>query len=137
VIFGGWLAYAAVSDPGFTPEKDYYKKALNWDEHSLQLAKNRALGWKVAATPMPIEHGPWTLQLHDAKGVPVQGAQLSGRIGHLTSGLQMGAVEGKEVAPGTYQLAWAAQKPGIHDVALQFKRGTDTFTWQEHVEALR
>ena len=50
---------------------------------------------------------------------------------------QMGAVEGKEVAPGTYQLAWAAQKPGIHDVALQFKRGTDTFTWQEHVEALR
>lgn len=137
MVFGGWLVIEALADPGFTAEKDYYKKALDWDQHAKQVAHNSELGWQVAVAPMPVGQGAWRVQLKDAKGGALQGAQLSARIGALTGGQTMQALKGKEVTPGWYELPFAAQRPGIHDVELQFHRGNDLYTWQQHVEATR
>ncbi|HXS19354.1 MAG TPA: FixH family protein, partial [Polyangiaceae bacterium] len=45
----GWLSMVsiAVRDPGFSVERDYYKKASNFDQELDQRAHNAALGWRA------------------------------------------------------------------------------------------
>jgi hypothetical protein len=43
----GVLITIATNDPSFAVEHDYYRKALTWDRHQAQAARNQALGWRL------------------------------------------------------------------------------------------
>ena len=43
----GFMASLAVRDPGFSLERDYYRKATAWDAEQQQRAQSAELGWHV------------------------------------------------------------------------------------------
>ena len=47
------ILFVATNDPSFAVEKDYYTKAVNWDEKRAQDARNLALGWNVDLAAVP------------------------------------------------------------------------------------
>lgn len=74
----GSLALIATDDPSFAVEKDYYKKAVAWDEAREQAAENARLGWKVELSTEP--HGKElrvVARVKDARGAPIQGAAVA------------------------------------------------------------
>ncbi len=74
----GSLAYVATDDPSFAVEKDYYKKAVAWDQAAAQAAENARLGWKVELATEP--HGKElrvVARVKDAQGAPIRGATVA------------------------------------------------------------
>jgi hypothetical protein len=73
----GTMAYIAVDDPGFAVEKDYYQKAVHWDQTQAQNEKNARLGWNVALELAP-RGGKIELvaKLVDASGTPIRDASV-------------------------------------------------------------
>ena len=49
MMVGGLVAMAVIAsrDPSFAVEKDYYKKAISYDETRAQAEENEKLGWNV------------------------------------------------------------------------------------------
>lgn len=43
----GFMAHLATDDPSFAVERDYYKKAVAWDDTAAQARQNARLGWQV------------------------------------------------------------------------------------------
>ncbi len=73
----GLVAIIASDDPGFAVERDYYKKAVDWDETQRQAATNQRLGWKLELdTRAPAETRSFELDARvlDASGAPIRGA---------------------------------------------------------------
>ena len=73
----GYMAHLATDDPSFAVEKDYYKKAIDWDSTQAQAAENARLGWNV---DLAVEPGKSELVLvvhpKDAQGAPIRGADV-------------------------------------------------------------
>lgn len=134
--FGGWLWYAAIGDPALAVERDYYRKALDWDR---QQGNQRRLGWQVNADRLPSAGGPWSVELTEADGRPLVGAQVNGSMVHLGGRDQRQAVQFREVAAGVYATTVTPRLPGRHAVRLRMARhaaaGTDELDWDGHVEA--
>lgn len=70
--------YVADHDPSFVIEKDYYQKAVHYDDEMAQEAHNQQLGWQLMSTVAPIVHtgAAVTVRLTDARGIPLTGVQL-------------------------------------------------------------
>lgn len=74
----GSLAYVAVDDPSFAVEKDYYKKAVAWDDAQAQAAENARLGWKVElSTERRGDSLSVVARVKDARGVPIPDAEVA------------------------------------------------------------
>lgn len=79
-MVGGLLALAkiAISDPSFAIERDYYKKAVAWDETAAQSRENARLGWKVELSTEPRGKELVVIaKVKDARGAPIQGADVA------------------------------------------------------------
>lgn len=73
----GFMAYLAVHDPNFAVEKDYYKKAVAWDETQAQARENARLGWNVdLALEAKGDHVELVAHVKDARGLPVPDARV-------------------------------------------------------------
>lgn len=135
VVFGGWLAWAATHGADLWVEKDYYKKAIDWDRHMAQQRTNAQLGWTVAVQPLHVGQGPALVTLRDSQGAPVTGAMLQLQALHLAHAGTVARAQAVEGAPGQYAVAWTASHAGVHEWNLTATRGAETFTWTHHVEA--
>jgi nitrogen fixation protein FixH len=86
VLACGLTVYFAVSDPSFAVEKDYYEKALNWDDRAAQLQANESLGWTATArmgeTLSPLGDRTLTVTLTDASGRSVDEATVVAEVFH-------------------------------------------------------
>jgi hypothetical protein len=134
--FGGWLWYAAVGDPALAVERDYYRKALDWDR---QQGNQRRLRWQVHAERLPTGGGPWSITLSEADGRPLVGATVTGSVVRLGGRDPAQPVQLTEVTAGVYATAVAPRLPGRHAVRVRMARagaaGTDELEWNGHVEA--
>lgn len=78
--------FFALSDPSFAVEKNYYEKALNWDEQAAQLHTNQSLGWTAAAhlsgILSPRGERTLTVTLTDASGQPIENATITADAFH-------------------------------------------------------
>ncbi len=119
------MAYIATDDPGFAVEKDYYRKAVAWDEVQAQASENTRLGWKVS-----LELHPRGRQLElvaevvDAHGQRVPNATLevdafanaraaqivSAHFARQTDGSLLGALP--LVQPGLWEFRFTAEAEG-------------------------
>lgn len=123
---------AAVSDPSFSVEEDYYDKALRWDEHRAQQAHNEALGWSAqVALGRPDALGKRALMvtLVDGAGAPIEGAVVVASYFHRankpdeqTTALAPTGTAGEYAAPADVARA------GLWDISLTVTARGETFT---------
>lgn len=138
VVFGGWLAWEATHDPNELIEKDYYKKAVAWDQHMAQVQASNKLGWKVEILTLrqttPGTAVPVTVRLRDSAGQPLVGAKASVQLLHNRDPKNPVKVELAEAGAGTYQAQAVLKLPGLYQLDGRADRGQDAFQWTERVE---
>jgi nitrogen fixation protein FixH len=132
VALGAFFVWRAVSDPSFAVEEDYYEKAVQWDAHREQAARNRDLGWVLTETvvPPPAAGTDATLQvsIHDAEGGPVAGARVHVEAFHNVRAGRVLRADLEEIEPGRYAAPLPMRRPGLWEVRTAADRGGDHFT---------
>jgi nitrogen fixation protein FixH len=109
ITMGAITVVAALRDPSFAVESDYYDKGLLWDEHTAQLDHNKALGWRASfeiGESDTLNLRPLLVELHDREGAPIEGAIVNVSCFHHAAAntvetltLLAGPLPGQYVAP--------------------------------------
>ena len=127
----------ALDDPGFSVEKDYYKKASRFDSEQQQRKKNSELGWQLGSElTVTGKTGSLLVTLRDRDGKPITGASLSAEAFAVSRGKEPLQVRLSETTPGTYQATLQSGRPGLWEVRVLAERGADRFTAVEKQDAL-
>ena len=129
---------AAVGDPSFAVESDYHDKAMRWDDHVAQQARNSELGWQVAVaiSSMPGDGEPALIvRLTDRAGAPIVGAAVEGACFHyaVADRVQtLGFVATDE--PGAYAAPAILHRAGLWDLRLTVDAAGEHFTHKQRLE---
>lgn len=129
LVMNGVMLYVATRDPSFAVEKNYYQKALDWDEKRAQDAANDALGWAIAVS---LEAAGADVRVRatvaDREGAPVSGAAVSLEAFHVARSAASREVKLAEESPGIYATTWPAMRPGIWEMRFRVEQGGHVFT---------
>lgn len=107
---------------------DYYAKAATYDTVIEQGEKNRALGWRIDRLAVD---GELALDVHDAKGAPLDGA----RVRVMVMARANGRVTEIDLLPhGEGRYVAAHRATGVEDLAITVDRGGERFTARVTVE---
>ena len=121
----------ATGDPSFAVERNYYQKALRWDETMAQAQRNRALGWTVAAELSPAEGGRGQMRVSakvtDRDGTALDGATLSVEVFHNARAGQVLEAVLAPVSDG-YTSLLEGGRPGLWELRFRVTRGKAVFT---------
>jgi nitrogen fixation protein FixH len=133
VSSAGWLSMVsvAVHDPGFSVERDYYKKASNYDQELDQRAHNAALGWRVrlvGARRSADGTAQWTIQVVDARGNPLDQLAITAEAFAVARGGDLRISTLSQLGEGRYQLNVARARLGLWEVRIRADQGNSTFT---------
>jgi nitrogen fixation protein FixH len=130
VAANGMLWYEANSDPAFAVVPDYYDKALHWDAHMAQDARNRTLGWRLAAElGAPVRAGrTLEVSLADSAGRLIEGATVRvAAVRVARSADEVRAVAAPR-AGGGYSATLPDRGAGRWELRFDVTRGGDHFT---------
>jgi len=120
------MGVVASNDPSFSLEKDYYKKALRWDETQAQAAENARLGWKVELDAEPRgQKLELVARVRDSHGQPIHGAVVlvegfpNARASQVGSTTLATATDGYRgdlsfVRPGVWEFRLSVDAGGKH-----------------------
>ena len=134
----GFMVAVALDDPGFSVEPDYYAKAIAWDEHQAQEARNEALGWQIAPELTRQAHGAMlAARLVDRTGAGLDGARVSVEAFHLARGAHVVHVVLAPRGSGRYEGVAAMRRPGIWEMRFTVERDGARFTHVTRTELLR
>ncbi len=127
------ITYAVIasSNPSYAVEKDYYQKALHWDEKRAQDAANTSLGWEAAVSARPGDQpgkAVLTITLRDRGGEPVGGAAAHVEVFHMADSGRVLEADLEETSPGTYGATLPMERDGKWELRLRARRGKDLFT---------
>jgi len=131
VAANGYLMLRASNDPSFAIEKDYYKKAVAWDHHQAQEARNAALGWRIdlkAGTPGADGRTPFVAHLLDRSRQPIAGAQIDVvalRIARSGQLLETTATPG---GGANYVFSLPISGAGWHEFQMTARHGGERFS---------
>lgn len=143
ISVGGALVYFAHSDPSHAVEEDYYAKALAWDEHREQLARNKALGWSVQIDApkfeMPVRPRDIRLDLRDAEGAPIENATIEAVALHNARAGDRYDIDFTRAPEGGYIGSLRLTRPGWWEFEVVARRGGNLFTAEERlfIDAVR
>lgn len=128
----GTMAYIASSDPSFAVERDYYKKAVHWDEQRAQESLNLKLGWRIEAREERRDTRTglteFTFRVSDMRGEPVRNGELTVTTFHNARAGETVERTTKESAPGEYKLQLPMKRPGLWELRLSIVRPSERFT---------
>ncbi len=129
----GMVTYAVIasSNPSYAVEKDYYPKALHWDDKRAQDAVNAALGWTATVAARPGEQpgrAALTITLTDRHGRPVTGAAVHLEAFHMADSNHVLDAELGEASPGSYAAELPMGRDGKWEIRLRARRGGDLYT---------
>ncbi len=139
VIIGGLLTahvlgmltfvWIANSNASYAVEKDYYDKAIHWDDSRRQAAVNAALGWTVdVSVDRDGPTGPvLVVRLNGPEG-PVQNAVLNVEAFHMARSDDVLAARLAEVESGLYTAALPMRHNGKWELRFTADRGAEHFT---------
>ena len=113
--------------PG-TVANDFQKKEGQYNQYLEQVRRQEQRGWQVKkgwlSDPVAGQQAAFQVQVSEADGVPLQFAEVSGVFqrpsdNRLDHGFAM-----QEIEPGLYRVILALPKPGMWNLVLTVKRGT-------------
>ena len=141
VSTAGWLTMVsiAVRDPGFSVERDYYKKASNYDREVDQRARNAALGWHahvVEAQLNPERTGWLTLRLVGPTGLPLDQLAVTAEAFAVARGGDIRHASLVWLGDGRYRFSMERARGGLWEVRLRARQGALTFTEVLRVDLL-
>lgn len=129
--------YVANDDPSLAIEKDYYRKAVNWDSTMAQARVNEALGWRL--TPSlgaftPARGADIRVRLTDSTGAPIAGATVKVSAFYNARANQ---IVDTTLAPATdgYEGRLRVNHSGVWELRFEVTRGDARFTSTSRVEA--
>lgn len=129
-----WLIRVASADPSFAIEENYYQRGVRWDEELAQRARNRALGWKIETTLLPIEPGRGAevrIALHDSALAPIENASVNVKAMHVGRAHSPAVVTLLASAPGQYGARVPLERAGLWELRIEVQQGTERFTATE------
>ena len=117
-------------DASFAVERNYYAKALAWDETMAQEARNEALGWRLGLDVEPAVEPGWTtvaVRLTDRAGAPLEGAGVAIEALHNARANRILTVALEPRGAG-YAAMMRLALPGLWEFRVRATRGRDVFT---------
>ncbi len=129
----------AVQGQNGSIEDDYYQKAVHWDEHVAQQARNAALGWHAQITIAPPEgahaKARAIVRLTDKSGQPIRGAAVKARFFHFAHADE--AVTGllSESAEG-YAIDLPEIRAGVWNASIDVSVNNNRFTNDQDVHVV-
>jgi nitrogen fixation protein FixH len=132
------LLFAAANDPGASVvERDYYRRALDWDRTQAERARSAALGWRTGATFRGVAPGRAHLELilRDGAGAPVTGARVEVEGVHNLAADRPQRWVLEETTPGLYAADANVPLAGRWELDVTATRGADRFVSVLHAEA--
>ncbi len=123
-----------LDDPTFATEKDYYRKAVDWDARMLRERQSQALGWTARLSVGSGPERPVSLRLWDAQGNAVSNARVNGIALHNARAGHPLVIALEEVSPGLYQVELGAVRPGIWELRLHATRDRDSYESTQRFE---
>jgi hypothetical protein len=132
VVGLSWMALVAVRDPNFALERDYYQKALHWDQTQAQAADNQRFAYQFSAPPgVTLDkggHGTIQLKLNDRNGHPVSGARVVAEAFPNAFSDETSQLTFSEHEPGVYSAQVKAGRAGLWELRLSMDNGPDHAT---------
>ena len=125
----GTMTYLATDDPSFAVEKDYYKKAVAWDDTRAQAEANARLGWKIELATQP--HGAdlqVVAKVTDAQGVPIRGASVDLEAFANARASRVHTTTLVPAADASYRGDVALTQPGLWEFRFKVESGGQRFT---------
>jgi nitrogen fixation protein FixH len=127
------LIVFATTDPSFAVERDYYRKALAWDDKREQDRINAELGWtltfEVAPSRAPDGTSRLAARLLDAAGQEIADARVSLETFHNARAARILRTELVRGEDGAYSADLPLFRPGLWEFRFEARRGTDRFTY--------
>jgi nitrogen fixation protein FixH len=124
LVTAGFAIYVAVGDPSFRPMPNYGENAVDWQTQKELQARSDALGW-VATVERSTEPNGVRVQLVDASGNRVTGAQGSVLIYHFTRAYTAKRVPLREIGSGEYLGELDAAKDGRWQLTIDLSRSEE------------
>jgi nitrogen fixation protein FixH len=121
----------ATRDPSFAVERDYYGKAIRWEEAMAQAERNSILGWSVTPRLAPIPGAGGLVRLEasvtDAAGVSLADAVVRVEAFHGARAAEVMEAElGRE--GGRHVATLPMARPGLWELRFRVERGNQAFT---------
>ena len=137
----GTMAIIAARDPHFATERDYYQKAIHWDQIQAQAATNQRLGYTVRApASLGIDRqGRVTLEVEFSGGLgqQVRGGQLVGEAFANAYSAEVIRLVFSEPSPGIYQARFSTQHPGLWIFRIAGNAAAEHFTTDFRLDLTR
>jgi nitrogen fixation protein FixH len=136
-VIGSLVVVAvATSDPSYSVEEDYYRKAVNWDEKRAQDRTNAELGWslefEVVPPQRPSEQPTIEVRLADKAGEPLTGASVNLETFHKARSNDVIRLEIDPTAEaGLYAARPAMRRNGLWELRFTVGLDGDRFTHTE------
>ncbi len=130
----------ANSDPSFSVEPDYYKKAVFYDSTMAQTHRNLDLGWVVQVSADSIVSDTPTrlrIVLRDAQALPVLGAAVEATVLFNARANDLTTATLTDEGVGVYAATLPINTPGVWEVRVNAKRDTSHFTSSTRINAVR
>jgi hypothetical protein len=120
------MAVIAARDPGFSLERDYYTRAVHWDEQQAQNQQNQRLGYRLS----PVSTGPSALsvRLVDRNGEPVRGAVVRAEAFANARAANIRKLAFSEGAAGIYRVELGSARPGLWEFRFRVEHAGRVFT---------
>jgi nitrogen fixation protein FixH len=126
------LMVLASNDRSFAVEKDYYRKALAWDETMAQERRNAELGWSLEATLAPAagstHHARLDVTVRDASARPIEGARVTVEALQSARASQVFPATLSPRGDGRYAATLPSSRHGLWELRFRIERGGDIFT---------
>lgn len=108
----------AFADPGFSTPKDYYERAVHFDDDRAQEELNQVLGWRIQVSSAVASDLLLALVIDDAAGAPLVGAKVHVEAYPVARAQQTFEVTATERQPGHYQVNVSATRRGLWDLRV-------------------
>ncbi|MEM9692368.1 MAG: FixH family protein [Myxococcota bacterium] len=137
VLANVYFVIKATGDPSFAIEKDYYQKAVAWDDTVEQNAASAALGWDVEVeTTSHNSKMQLGLVLVDDQRRPIHGADVTVRAFAIARSNQTYSTVLSE-RDGRYEGSFEGSRPGLWELVVEARLGSERFEKKlrlEHAE---
>jgi len=117
---------AAVGDPSYAVEPDYYQRAVDWDKQQAMLATSQALGWNTEFG-LDLTSGEIVITLTDSLDRPLEGAVARALVFHHARRNDAQELLLQPSEPGRYAAKVASPREGQWQVRLHVRRGPETY----------